>query len=280
MKRIPFIKMHGAGNDFVFLDKKTFGGTLNAKTVRRLMDRHFGIGGDQLLFLNAKNKKRPSLLIYNSDGSQAEMCGNGVRAVGAYLNRFRGFKENFILQTKAGPIGILYSGRDVEVDMGKPIFEGEKIPVKAKGPVTSFPFHVGGERFEINCVSMGNPHCVIFVKDVKRFPVEKFGPMIETHPFFPKRVNVEFVQILSRGRVRARVWERGAGETLACGTGACAVGVIGAWTGKTSRNIKVILPGGQLGVRWADDQHVFLTGPAEVTYEGEFLINSSSSVRK
>jgi diaminopimelate epimerase len=277
-KKIPFIKMHGAGNDFVFLDKKSFKGSLNPKTVRLLMDRHFGIGGDQLLFLNARNKKRPSLLIYNSDGSQAEMCGNGVRAVGWYLNRFRGFKKDFVLETKAGPIGILYRGQAVEVDMGKPIFEGERIPVKAKGLVTAFPFHVGGERFEINCVSMGNPHCVIFVKDVKKFPVEKFGPMIENHPFFPRRVNVEFVQILSKGRVRARVWERGAGETLACGTGACAIGVIGAWTNKTDRNLKVILSGGELGVRWAEDGHVFLTGPAEVTYEGEFLINSHSRV--
>lgn len=273
-RKIPFIKMHGAGNDFVFLDKKTFGGSLTPKMVRLLMDRHFGIGGDQLLFLNARNKKRPSLLIYNADGSQAEMCGNGVRAVGAYLREYRGFKNDFVLQTKAGPIGILYRGASVEVDMGQPIFEGEKIPVKAKGPVVSFPFHIGGERFDINCVSMGNPHCVIYVKDVKRFPVEKFGPLIENHPFFPRRVNVEFVQILSRGRVRARVWERGAGETLACGTGACAVGVIGAWIGKTSRDLKVNLPGGALGVRWAEDQHVFLTGPTQVTYAGQFLLNS------
>jgi diaminopimelate epimerase len=275
-KIIPFTKMHGAGNDFVFIDKKDFKGSLNRKTVRLLMDRHFGIGGDQLLFLNARNKKRPSLAIYNSDGSQAEMCGNGVRAVGAYLNRYRGYKNDFALQTQAGPIGILLKGRSVEVDMGKPIFEGERIPVKATGPVTAFPFHVGGERFEINCVSMGNPHCVIYVKDVKNFPVEKFGRMIENHPFFPRRVNVEFVQVLSRSRVRARVWERGAGETLACGTGACAIGVISSWIGKTSRKIDVILPGGTLGVRWAEDQHVFLTGPAEITYRGQFLLNSQS----
>lgn len=276
MKKIPFIKMDGAGNDFVFLDKKTYSGPLSPKLVRLLMDRHFGIGGDQLLFLNAANKKKPSLLIYNSDGSQAEMCGNGVRAVAFYLQKFRGWNRPYTLQTKAGPIGINFQGKRIEVDMGKPIFHGPKIPVKAPGMVMGYPLHVGGERFEIHCLSMGNPHCVIFVKDVKRFPVEKFGPMIENHPFFPKRVNVEFVQVLSRKQVKARVWERGAGETLACGTGACAIGVVAAHLNKTMRNIDINLPGGKLGVRWGENQHVFLTGPAEVTYTGQYLLNSQS----
>jgi diaminopimelate epimerase len=275
MKKIPFIKMHGAGNDFVFLNRDKVKGPVSAGLARLLLDRHFGIGGDQLLLLDARQRTKPSVLIYNSDGSQAEMCGNGVRAVGYYLNRSKGFKKDFTLMTKAGPIGIGLSRKGIEVDMGAPILEGEKIPVKAKGLVINRPFKVAGETFKINCVSMGNPHCVVFVKDVRKFPVEKIGPVIENDPFFPRRVNVEFVQVLSRNHVRARVWERGAGETLACGTGACAIGVMSSWSGKTNRTIKVDLPGGQLGVRWGDNNHVFLTGPAEVTYEGEFLIKSS-----
>jgi diaminopimelate epimerase len=258
MKKIPFIKMHGAGNDFVFLDNKNVRGPISPKLVRLLMDRHFGIGGDQLLYLNSKNKKRISLLIYNADGSQAEMCGNGVRAVAFYLQKFRGWNRPYELQTKAGPIGINFQERRIEVDMGKPVFNGPRIPVKASGMVMGVPLHVGGERFEIHCVSMGNPHCVIFVKDVNKFPVEKFGPLIETHPFFPRRVNVEFVQVLSRRRVRARVWERGAGETLACGTGACAVGVVTSYLNKTDRKIDVNLPGGKLGVRWGGERSCFL----------------------
>src|ERR1044071_1106920 len=144
MEKIPFIKMHGAGNDFVFLDRKNFKGPVSKKLAQILLDRHFGIGGDQLLVLNGKNAKNPSLLIYNADGSQAEMCGNGVRAVAFYLNRFHGVKKNFSLLTKAGPIGISYNGKDIEVDMGAPIFQGDKIPTRAKGPVSDFPLKVGG----------------------------------------------------------------------------------------------------------------------------------------
>ncbi len=266
--------MNGAGNDFVFLTRDNFTSAVSPKLARRLLDRHFGIGGDQLLILDARNKKKPSLLIYNSDGSQAEMCGNGVRAVAFYLNRFKGFKNNFVLTTKAGPIGIGYNDGKIEVDMGMPILDGERIPTQAKGPVTNFPLKVNREVFKIYSASMGNPHCVIYVNDVDKYPVKTVGSLIEKHPFFPKRVNVEFVQVLSRGHVKARVWERGAGETLACGTGACAIGVLSSWVGKTGRNVKVDLPGGRLGVRWGDDQHVYLTGPAEVSFQGQFLLNS------
>lgn len=156
--------------------------------------------------------------------------------------------------------------------MGEPILEGSRIPVKSSGEIVNRALKVASQTLKINGVSMGNPHCVIYVSNVDKFPVEKIGPLIEHHPFFPKRVNVEFVQVLSPTHVRARVWERGAGETLACGTGACAIAVAGARLKKTQRNLKIDLPGGTLSVRWADDNHVFLSGPAEVTYEGRFYV--------
>lgn len=273
MKKIQFIKMHGAGNDFVFLSPDLTKVNVTPTLARRLLDRHFGIGGDQLLVLTGKKKNGHfGLTIYNSDGSQAEMCGNGVRAVAYYLTTRKGLKKNFVIDTKAGPIGIGLARGGIDVDMGRPILEGRRIPVKATGAIVNRKLRVGSKTYDIHAVSMGNPHCVIFVKDVKRFPVETVGPMIEHHPFFPNRVNVEFVQVLSQGHVRARVWERGAGETLACGTGACAIGVASARYGKTGRNVKIDLPGGRLGVRWAANDHVFLTGPAEVSYVGEFYV--------
>ncbi len=273
MKKINFVKMHGAGNDFVFLSADKFKGKVTPALARVLLDRHFGIGGDQLIYLaNGKSKAQPRLAFYNSDGSQAEMCGNGTRAAAAYLRDQKGYRKDFTFQTQTRKIGIRITGRKIDVDMGEPVLEGTKIPVKAKGPVIARPFSIAGKDFRIHCVSMGNPHCVIFVNDVDAFPVREIGPLIERHPFFPKRVNVEFVEVKSRTHVKARVWERGAGETLACGTGACAIAVAAARFGKTGRNVKIDLPGGQLGVRWAQDNHVFLTGPTATTYTGQFLL--------
>jgi diaminopimelate epimerase len=271
MRKIPFIKMHGAGNDFVFLDRRKTKISLSRSLVRLLMDRHFGIGGDQLLVMHPKSKDRYKLDIFNSDGSMAEMCGNGVRAVAAYLIQFQGEKKEFGIQTKGGLKWIGRTGSDIEVDMGAPVLEGAKIPTKSKGEIINKPFKLDGRTYFIHGVSMGNPHCVIFVKDVEKFPVHEVGPKIENHPFFPNRVNVEFVQILSPGHLKARVWERGAGETLACGTGACAILVAAARYGKTQRQAKIELPGGQLRVRWdKNTDHVFLSGPAEITYQGDF----------
>lgn len=263
--------MHGAGNDFVFLTRESTRAAMTPALVRKMMDRHFGIGGDQLLLLERAGK-RPKLRIFNSDGSQAEMCGNGVRAVAFYLTRHMGVRKDFIMDTKAGPIGIGIRNGRILVDMGKPVLEGTRIPVKASGEIVNRPLKVGGKTFRIHAVSMGNPHCVIYVNDVETFPVREIGPMIETHPFFPKRVNVEFVQVLSRDRVKARVWERGAGETLACGTGACAIAVASIRSRRTGRKVKVDLPGGRLEVEWGDDNRLRMTGPAEVTYSGEFYV--------
>ena len=258
MKKIPFVKMHGAGNDFVFLSKDQFKGKITPALARTLLDRHFGIGGDQLIYLSAGKKGLPRLAFYNSDGSQAEMCGNGTRAAAAYLRDYKGFRKNFSFQTQTRRIGIQLIGRTVAVDMGAPAIGGDRV------------LSVAGKKFSIQRVSMGNPHCVIFVKNVATFPVREIGPLIENHPLFPKRTNVEFVQVLSRSRVKARVWERGAGETLACGTGACAIAVAAARVSKTGRSVKIDLPGGQLTARWAADNHVYLSGPTAIPYSGVF----------
>ncbi|MCG3204999.1 MAG: Diaminopimelate epimerase [Elusimicrobia bacterium] len=273
MKKIPFVKMHGAGNDFVFLNRDNFKGTVSPGLARRLLDRHFGIGGDQLLVLTPKREGgRPLLEFYNADGSQAEMCGNGTRAAALYLRDHKGVRNNFEIQTKTRLVGIRIEKGTIEVDMGRPVLEGSLIPVKAKGPIINRPFTVAGKTFKIHSVSMGNPHCVIFVRDVERFSVQQIGPLIENHPFFPKRVNVEFVEVMSPTHLKARVWERGAGETLACGSGACAILVASARFGKTRRSVKIDLPGGRLGVRWEDNQHVYLTGPTAITFKGDFFL--------
>jgi diaminopimelate epimerase len=266
--------MQGAGNDFVFLTRENVKASVDRRLAQRLLDRHFGVGGDQLLVLDRPVKKREfDLTIYNADGSQAEMCGNGVRAVAFYLRDARRLTDNFTINTKAGPIGIGLKGKAIEVDMGEPILEGERIPVKARGEIVNFALKVGKTTFRLNGVSMGNPHAVVYVNDVDHYPVREIGPQIENHPFFPRRVNVEFVQVLGKNHVKARVWERGSGETLACGTGACAVAVASARLGKTGRNVRIDLPGGQLRVRWdKNNNRVYLSGPAEVSYKGELPI--------
>jgi diaminopimelate epimerase len=272
-KRIPFIKMHGAGNDFVFLSSEEMKSVPSKAVVKLLLDRHFGVGGDQLLYLKqGTSVSPPELTFFNADGSEAEMCGNGSRAAAYYLNRFKGVLKDFSFKTKAGLIHIKLKKGHIEVDMGEPILEGKKIPVRKRGEIINVPLKVGQSTYKIHCVSMGNPHCVVFVKNTDKFPVREVGPMIENHPFFPRRVNVEFVQLMGPARAKVRVWERGAGETLACGSGACAVAVAASRIGKTGRKIELNLPGGELGVNWALDNRVYLRGPAEITFSGTFLV--------
>jgi diaminopimelate epimerase len=275
MKRkfIPFIKMHGAGNDFVFVTEDDLGRPPAKQLVRRLLDRHFGIGGDQLLYLKRSNGPAPyELLFFNADGSQAEMCGNGIRAAAAHLVKHNRAPYRFSIKTKSGFKNINAQSGVIDVDMGFPILEGRKIPVRASGEIIGWSLKVAGKTYFIHGVSMGNPHAVIFVKNVERFPVREIGPLIEYHPFFPKRVNVEFVQVISKNHVKARVWERGAGETLACGSGACAIQVAAARAKKTSRRLAIDLPGGRLFTRWSDNDHVFLSGPENTVYEGRFYV--------
>ncbi|HOW28742.1 MAG TPA: diaminopimelate epimerase [Elusimicrobiota bacterium] len=272
-KELIFTKMHGAGNDFVVLDavrKKT---VLTPSQCRFLCDRRFGVGADQILIVSRSTRADYRMTIMNADGSQAEMCGNGIRCVARFV-RQRGYasRKDVSFETLAGLIKTTWEGTRVSVDMGIPVLEAAEIPTKATGRVVNRLLTVGKVRIPITCVSMGNPHCVIFVDDVWKTPVEDWGPAIENHPFFPRRVNVEFVSVKTPSQADVRVWERGAGLTLACGTGACAVGVAGVLTGRFHRAVTLKLPGGRLGVEWKADDHVILTGPAAFVYEGRIRL--------
>jgi len=273
VRKIPFWKMNGAGNDFVLLDRSETKIRVTPTVAKTLLHRQFGAGGDQLVVLNpGRSGQNPKLEFFNMDGSKAEMCGNGTRATAFYLREFKGVRKDFEFETASRNVGVRFDGKKIIVDMGFPIWPGPRIPVKSKGEVLDFPFKVDGQKFQISCVSMGNPHCVIYVKDVVKFPVKEWGPLIEHHPFFPRRVNVEFVQIVNPRSVKVRVWERGSGETLACGSGACAVGAVGDRLNKTAPALRQQWPGGVLETRISSEGRVTLTGPAEVTYRGSFLV--------
>jgi diaminopimelate epimerase len=212
--------------------------------------------------------------IYNADGSQVEMCGNGIRCFAKYVTS-RGLtdKTTFEVETLAGIIRPELVDDQVRVDMGEPVLEGEKIPVRAKGEVKDYPMDVQGKTHRVTCVSMGNPHCVVFMEGIDGLDLESVGPQWEHHPFFPNRVNTEFVEVKNRAELQLRVWERGAGETLACGTGACASAVASFWTGRTERSVVVHLKGGDLGVEWDEDSNrVFMTGPAVEVFQGTALL--------
>jgi diaminopimelate epimerase len=270
---LSFTKMHGAGNDFIFIDclKKEVP-NLGA-VAGRLCDRRFGIGADQLLTVHPSKVADFKMEIYNADGSQVEMCGNGIRCFAKYVYDHGITKKRELeVETLAGIIRPRIIGETVEVDMGEPILEGRKIPAGAEGRIINYPLAVDGATYVVTCVSMGNPHCVLYLDDIDALELARIGPKFEQHPFFPKRVNTEFVKILNPAEVRMRVWERGAGETWACGTGACAVGVAGVLTGRTEREVTVHLKGGDLLIKWHDDKHVYMTGGAEEVFQGTVRI--------
>lgn len=281
---IPFVKMHGAGNDFIMLDaiKDQMPQDLKAFS-RQICDRHFGVGADQVLIAYASDSCDFRMDIYNADGGHVEMCGNGIRAFAQYL-KLQGHtqKNEITIETLGGKIVPLIIPNHpkttesitwVKVDMGEPILEASQIPTTEKGQIVLQDLDLGEAGvYQITAVSMGNPHCVIYVDDVESFPVHKVGPLVENHSLFPKRVNVEFVQVKSKSHVVQRTWERGSGETLACGTGASAVCVAGVLTGKSDRNVTISLKGGDLDLTWDEStNHVFKTGPAEVVFEGQYF---------
>jgi diaminopimelate epimerase len=276
---LEFTKMHGAGNDLIVLDglRDALPDDLGALS-HRLADRRFGIGADQILVLRPSRVADVRMEIYDADGSQVEMCGNGIRAVFKYLrDRHVTDKDEIAVETLGGTVHPRWAGNGlVAVEMGRPIFAAEKIPTRigsGDGPLVDVPVDVDGQRVLLTSLSMGNPHAVLFVDDVDTAPVTTLGPRIEHHPAFPNRVNVEFVQVQSRGRVRQRTWERGTGETLACGSGACAVGVACMLRGATDRAITVALRGGELQIAWpADDAGVLMTGPAAEVFAGRIAI--------
>jgi len=274
---IAFTKMHGLGNDFIVIDcrEKALSPLLRADSglCQRLGDRRFGIGADQVLLLEASSTADFSMRIFNADASEVEMCGNGIRCLAKYIWD-RGLSKKTVLEieTAAGIIRPEKAGELVKVDMGEPILEARLIPVDADGRITDMPLTIEDREFKITCVSMGNPHAVIVMDTLEGFDVTHYGPLIERHPFFPKRTNVEFIEVLNRGEIRMRVWERGAGETMACGTGASAAGVASSVRGLTDRQVTVHLAGGDLIIEWAENNRVYMTGPAVEVFEGRINV--------
>jgi len=280
-RELPFTKMHGAGNDFVVLDGLRHELPPLAPLSRRLCDRHFGIGADQLLVVRPSDAADFRMEIFNPDGSQVEMCANGIRAFYGYL-REHGHTdaEEIGVETLSGVVRPRWAGPGrVRVDMGEPVLAPAKIPTRlgaGDGPVLDVPLEVDGETLSVSSVSMGNPHAVIQVPDPETAEVGRLGPLVENHPAFPNRVNVEFVRVESRGRIRQRTWERGTGETLACGSGACAVAVVSMLRGVVDPRVQVLLRGGELEITWEGrGAHVFMTGPAAEVFEGTFPIEES-----
>lgn len=280
---IPFMKMEGAGNDYVYIDVLPGRGVALSllgdlpDLARRVSDRHMGIGSDGLILIGPSDKADARMQMFNADGSESAMCGNGIRCVARYLHD-EGITVGPALriETGAGVLDLalqLSNGRvdSVSVDMGVPRLERSEIPMRgAPGQVIEESIEVNGRLFHVTAVSMGNPHCVIFVPSIERAPVLTLGPKIERHSLFPERTNVEFVEVLDRGRVRQRTWERGSGETLACGTGASAVCVAGVLTGRTDPVIENQLLGGRLHLEWNPGGSVRMTGPAREVFRGEW----------
>lgn len=276
MRELEFIKAHGIGNDFVILDclQNELGDTDLSALAMRLCDRNFGVGADGIVLVLPSEIADYRMRIINSDGSEAEMCGNGIRCFAKYLFDRGMAGEVISVETLAGIKTIdVFSGdgRGIAfaVNMGVPGLEAKDIPVSGwEGRVVSRPLAVGDMSFDVTCVSVGNPHCVIFLDSLEDVALERLGPMIEAHPVFPQKTNVEFAQVLNRDEVGVRVWERGAGVTLACGTGACAAVVAGVLNKILNRQATVHLPGGDLLIDWRESGEIYMTGPAEEVFAG------------
>jgi diaminopimelate epimerase len=277
--RLPFTKMHGIGNDYVYVDAFATRVADPAAVARLVSPRRTGIGSDGLILICPSTVADCRMEMYNADGSRGEMCGNGIRCVAKYAyDHGIARKQRLTIETDAGVKSLdlhVEDGRVTRatVDMGAPILDGASIPVRAEGRVVDAPLEVDGDAHSVTCVSMGNPHCVLFVPSTADAPVATLGPRIETDPFFPRKVNVEFVEVLGAApasRLRMRVWERGSGETAACGTGACAAAVAAALTGRARRAVEIELLGGNLQIEWREaDDHVYMTGAATEVFSGE-----------
>jgi diaminopimelate epimerase len=271
--RVEFTKMHGVGNDFVVFDAPVPDSLLDPARLRALADRRTGIGFDQALLLDAP--RRPDSAahyrVFNADGDEVEQCGNGARCIAALLERRGRARDGALsLESAAGVIRArLAADGAVSVDLGVPDFNPRSLPFDAPAEADSYPLEVGGQRLEIMVVSLGNPHAVVTVASVDSVPVATLGPLIERHPRFPKRVNAGFLEIVSREEVRLRVYERGAGETYSCGTGACAAVAVAGRRGWLDRSVRVNVRGGELRVNWAGvGEHIWLTGPAQISFHG------------
>ena len=278
---LKFTKMHGLGNDYVYMDAINQKIENRSELAKFVSDRHFGIGGDGLILICPSDVADFRMQMFNQDGSEAEMCGNGIRCVGKFVyDKGLTNKENITIETLAGIKKLEMKVKEskvetVKVDMGEPILDAEKIPVVfPKSPVKDLKLNVLDKKFIFTCVSMGNPHSVTFIdEDVQNFDIQKYGKIIEVDKTFPNKTNVEFVNIIDDKTLKMRVWERGTGETLACGTGACSASVAAVLNGYTSREVTACLLGGNLKLNWKkQDNHVYMTGPATTVFEGQIEI--------
>ena len=294
MRKLAFTKMHGCGNDYIYIVADRTRPADPGALAQRLSDRRFGIGGDGLIMLCPSKTADVRMEMYNTDGSRGEMCGNGIRCVARLHYELSRERQNpLVVDTDCGPKTIAIKLDDAgrvaaaTVDMGAPILDGREIPVDRDGRVIDFPLEVAGREYRITAVSMGNPHCVVFVDDDRIFTLDdaefaRLGRNFEHHPFFPRRVNTEFILPMARNRLKMRVWERGSGETLACGTGACAAQVAAVLTNRADRFATVELRGGNLEIEWRergpDANHVFMTGEAIEVFKGEVEVADSELV--
>jgi diaminopimelate epimerase len=274
---MKFWKMHGLGNDYIVIDNrnKKISGTEAAELARKLCERKFSVGADGLLFVGNSSSADVKMRIFNADGSEAEMCGNGIRCFAKYCYENNiSKKDELTVETLAGIKRTWLTVEDntvisVMVDMGTPTLDRSNIPMLGRGTCVNEDLQINGEKYKVTCLSVGNPHCVIFVDALDDFPVERVGPKIENHSLFPKRTNVGFAQVLNRSELKVRVWERGCGETLACGTGACAAVTAGNLLQKVGSKVTVHLVGGDLEVKY--EKRLFLSGPAEKVFEGKLF---------
>jgi diaminopimelate epimerase len=274
---IKFTKMHGLGNDYVYIDAIDQKIENESSLAKFVSNRHFGIGSDGLILICKSEIADFKMRMFNSDGSEAEMCGNGIRCVGKFVyDKGLTNKTTVKIETLAGIKTLILNTKDgkvetARVNMGEPILEAEKIPViSTEKPVKNLELEAENKKFKFTCVSMGNPHAITIVENTKVFDVEKYGKVLEIDKAFPKKANIEFAQIIDRQNINMRVWERGAGETLACGTGACATAVACNLNGLTDRKVNIELLGGTLNIEWNEtDNHVYMTGPAVTVFDGE-----------
>ena len=274
---IKFTKMHGLGNDYVYIDAINQKIQNELKLAQFVSNRHFGIGSDGLILICESKVADFKMRMFNSDGSEAEMCGNGIRCVGKFVYD-KGFtsKTTVTIETLAGIKTLKLNIKDkkvetVRVDMGEPILEADKIPVISKEePVKNLELEAENRKFKFTCVSMGNPHAITIVENTKEFEVERYGKILEVDKAFPKKANIEFAQVIDKENIKMRVWERGAGETLACGTGACATAVACNLLNLTGRKVNIELLGGILNIEWNEnDNHIYMTGSAVTVFDGE-----------
>lgn len=279
---MKFTKMQGLGNDYVYVNCFEEKIENPSELAVKVSDRHFGIGSDGLILIRPSEVADFRMTMFNADGSESEMCGNGIRCVGKYVYDY-GLtdKTEVSVETLAGIKYLKFLIKDGKVDMvtvnmGEPILKPELVPVVGEGDaVIDSPIEVDGKEYKMTCVSMGNPHSVVFVDDVDNFPLHEVGPLFEHHKAFPRRVNAEFCQVIDRNHAKMRVWERGTGETLACGTGTCATAVACILNGKTEDEVTITLLGGDLIIRWDREKNViYMTGPARVVFDGEIDVTA------